>query len=40
VEVVADLLEEETEFVPVRYRARRFPAQEQVKRLRLVGMRM
>jgi len=40
VEVVGDLLEEEKEIVPVRYRARRFPAQERVKRLRQVGMRM
>jgi hypothetical protein len=40
VEVVGGLLHEESELIPVRYRAREFPDKEQVKQLRQMGMRM
>jgi hypothetical protein len=32
--IVGDLLEKETEFIPVRYRARKFPDGEQIEKLR------
>ena len=39
-EIVGGLMQEEADLVPVRYRVRGFPAPDQVKQLRAVGMRM
>jgi len=36
--IVGDLMEKETEFVPVRYRAREFPGAEQIAKLRRVAV--